>query len=170
AGRVLLPLGEAEVDAGAEVGVHRGVRVDGLVAQPAAPRVALAHRVEVAHGRTVAPPPSAQLTRPRRARGAVREPARGDDRGERRAEPPSTLDAAPRPADAGTGRHDRGETLMSLFTAVGPRRERRRWTAAALTLLLTVCGLLGASAAEPADPPEVLLSASSDRSSPRPLD
>ncbi|WP_454083730.1 BACON domain-containing protein [Georgenia sp. Marseille-Q6866] len=59
---------------------------------------------------------------------------------------------------------------MSPFTAAGPRLERRRWTAAALALILVACGLLGASAAEPADPPEVLLSASSDRSSPRPLD
>lgn len=59
---------------------------------------------------------------------------------------------------------------MSPFTAVGPRPERRRWIAAALTLLLVACGLLGASAAEPGDPPQVLVSDSSDRSSPRPLD
>ncbi|WP_413450013.1 metallophosphoesterase family protein [Georgenia phoenicis] len=57
---------------------------------------------------------------------------------------------------------------MSLTPAAGRRPARRSWTAAALALLLFACGLLGATAAEP--PPEVLVSASADRSDPRPLD
>src|SRR5690606_20140131 len=68
AGRGLLRPGEAEVDTGSEVGVDRGVRVDGLVTQPAAPRVPLAHHIEVAHVRTVTLRRDMRLARPPHSR------------------------------------------------------------------------------------------------------
>ena len=51
-GRTLLALlGSAAVDAWAEVGIDGCKRVHGLVAQPAAPSIAYADFVEIAHGR-----------------------------------------------------------------------------------------------------------------------
>ena len=51
----------------------------------------------------------------------------------------------------------------------GTRRARGRWLAAALTLALAMGGLLAASATGAQEVPQLLVSASPDRSSARPL-